>query len=1048
MLTLQRRQVQNAIEIAWDPKSDQNLKAQAFDFLNQLRTDPSGWQVCLNLVTRPEKSSEVVRLVSLDVVNNVVQTGALDLQSLRFLRDTLLEYVRRIYGTSGNEGDLDSNTIQNKLTQTLTFLFVALYKEDWGNFFDDFLSLTKHSNSSLPDNLPGTVMYMRILNSIHDEIADVLLSRSNSEQKRNTELKDLLRARDVRKVAGSWQDIITYWGEKNDIVTELCLKVIGRWVSWIDISLVVNQDFLNLLLQLLGRTHSSGNEDKVRQVAVDCFTEIIGKKMKVADKIEMIVLLNLGDIVSQLVASPPLNDLRTTPDYDYDLAEAVAKLVNNAMYDIVKGLEDSPSDATTRTRADQLLQTFLPLLLRFFSDEYDEICSTVIPSLTDLLTLFRKAQPLPPEYTAMLSPVLNAIIAKMRYDETSSWGNEDAQTDEAEFQELRKRLQVLQKTVAVVDQSLYMEILTTVVGNTFQNLDQQGSQMDWRDLDLALHEMYLFGELAVPNGGLIGKSQPSTIATERLVAMMTKMVESGRLLYFAPRWAYTDRTTDIASFRHPAIQLQYMEICVRYCSFFEVQTGLIPQVLEQFVRLVHHDHIRVRLRSWYLFGRFVKHLRALLGNVTETVIRSISDLLPIKAEVPKDDATDDDMSSDQSDHSADAVFNSQLSLYEAIGCISSVSTIPIENQVLYARSTIQPLFSDIEKNLPAARAADAQATLQIHHIIMALGTLAHGFSDWKPGSASSKAPSTEISQEFDRAAEAILIALESLKSSFEIRTAARSSFSRLVGVVGARILPQLPRWIDGLLSESSSKDEMAMFLRLLDLVVFGFKGEIYSFLDSLLTPLLQRVFAGLAEPVTGTDDEIQLGELRREYLTFIQIILNNDLGSVLVSDSNQAFFEPLIVSVTGLAKTVGSGTGNLAASRLAFSVLTRMAVLWGGPDVATVSNDPVNSTTTPSPAFPGFDQFLIERFNPICWEVLQNPEFPAHDAQAKQVLTEIAGLEQTIYMKTGGMFIEHLERSYFPPLGVDGTIFIRSMTTSSDRRVFANFLQGFLKQRA
>jgi exportin-T len=230
-------------------------------------------------------------------------------------------------------------------------------------------------------------------------------------------------------------------------------------------------------------------------------------------------------------------------------------------------------------------------------------------------------------------------------------------------------------------------------------------------------------------------------------------------------------------------------------------------------------------------------------------------------------------------------------------------------------------------------------------------------------------------------------------------------------------------------------------------VVFGFKGEIYSVLDSLLTPLLQRVFAGLAEPVTGTDDEIQLGELRREYLTFIQIILNNDLGSVLVSDSNQAFFEPVIVSVTGLAKTVGSGTGNLAASRLAFSVLTRMAVLWGGPDVVTMSNSPVNSTTTPSPAFPGFDQFLIERFNPICWEVLRNPEFPVHDAQAKQVLNEIAGLEQTIYVKTGGMFIEQLERSYFPPLGIDGSSFIRSMTSSPDRRVFANFLQGFLKQR-
>jgi exportin-T len=530
LLTLFSLQVQTAIEIAWDPKSDQSLKAQAFDFLNQLRTDPSGWQVCITLVTRLPKSSEVVRLVCLDVVNNVVQTEALDLQSLRFLKDNLLEYVRRVYSGSSSEADVDSNTIQNKLTQTLTFLFVSLYKQDWGSFFDDFWSLTKLPNGSSPEHFPGTIMYLRVLSSIHDEIADTLLSRSKVEQERNTELKDLLRARDVRKVAGSWQEILTYWREENDTVLDLCLRVIGQWVSWVDISLVVNQDFLGLLLQLVGRTDRSKQEDKIRQAAVDCLTEIVGKKMKVADKIEMIVLLNLGQIITQLVASPPINELRTTPQYDYDLAESVAKLVNTAMYDIVKGLEATPPDATTQERSQQLLQTFFPLLLRFLSDDFDEICSTVIPSLTDLLTLFRKAKNLPAEYTAMLSPILNAIIMKMRYDDTADWANDDEETDEAEFQELRKRLEVLQKTVAAVDQTLYMEILTNVVGTTFQNLDQQGTGMNWRDLDLALHEMYLFGELAVSNGGLAGKSQPNNVAADRLLAMVTKMVESGRIV--------------------------------------------------------------------------------------------------------------------------------------------------------------------------------------------------------------------------------------------------------------------------------------------------------------------------------------------------------------------------------------------------------------------------------------------------------------------------------------------------------------------------------------
>jgi exportin-T len=389
--------------------------------------------------------------------------------------------------------------------------------------------LTVLQGSGARDNFTGTVLYLRILGSIHDEIADVMLSRTNEETKRNTELKDLMRARDVSKVASSWQEILNQWQGRNDAVVEMCLKVIGKWVSWIDISLIVNQDTLNILFQLVGRTTPSNGEDTVRDSAIDTFTEIVAKKMKAADKIGMIVFLNLGEIISRLIASPVLNDLRTTSSYDTDLAEAVAKLVNNVVFDIVKVLEDNSASTETRSQAEQLIQSFLPLLLRFFSDEYDEICSTVIPSLTDLLTFLRKVKPLPAEYSAMLTPILNAIIQKMRYDETSSWGNEDARTDEAEFQELRKRLQVLQKTVAAVDENLYIDILSNVIATTFQKLDEQNGAMDWRDLDLALHEMYLFGELTVPNGGLYAKSQPSGVAAERLILMMSKMVNSGKI---------------------------------------------------------------------------------------------------------------------------------------------------------------------------------------------------------------------------------------------------------------------------------------------------------------------------------------------------------------------------------------------------------------------------------------------------------------------------------------------------------------------------------------
>ena len=341
---------------------------------------------------------------------------------------------------------------------------------------------------------------------------------------------------------------------------------------------------------------------------------------------------------------------------------------------------------------------------------------------------------------------------------------------------------------------------------------------------------------------------------------------------------------DIAKFPHPAIHLQYMEICVRYNTFFEANPTLIPQTLENFIQFVHHNHVRVRCRSWYLFHRLVKSLRPQIGNIAQNVIQAVSDLLPIKAELPESSSDSDDMSSDENDRSADATFSSQLYLFEAIGNVCSPAAVPIESQVLYLRAVLEPLFSNLGKNLGPAQSGDERATLQVHHTIMALGTLAHGYSEWVPNSPSSNnPPPAEVSSEFARAAEIILIALESLQPALEIRTAARAAFSRFVGVLGARILPQLPRWIDGLLSKTSSKDEMAMFLRLLDQVVFGFKADIFDILNALLTPFLQRVFAGIAEPTTGTDDEIQLAELKAQCLAFLLVILDNDLGRVLVS---------------------------------------------------------------------------------------------------------------------------------------------------------------------
>jgi exportin-T len=453
--------------------------------------------------------------------------------SRAYIKDTLWGYVQQSYAGAG-QNVTDSTHLQNKLTQTLTYLFTTMYAGGWESFFDDFLALAGNSMLGLT-NVPATALYLRILGSVHDEIADVIIPRTPEEAKRNTELKDLVRTRDAQQVSVSWQEILAKWRQIDLSVVEMCLRVVSRWVSWIDISLVVNQTVLQALLEMAGQqglqNHGS-MEVKVRDAAIDAFTETASKKMRPPEKVDLLNFLNLKTVVGQLVASPPLAELQNTPHYDTDLAETVAKLVNNVVRDVVTVLDSTAGDEQVKQRASELLQAFIPYLLRFFSDEYDEVCSTVVDSLTDLLTFLRKTAKngqLPSDYSVMLPSILNAIIRKMEYDETASWGEEDEQTDEAEFLELRKRLNVLQQNVAAIDEQLYMDTLTQLVATTFSKLT--GAQkVDWRELDLAMYEMYLFGDLATRNRGLYQKRDPSSVASQRLIEMMTTMMESSKCI--------------------------------------------------------------------------------------------------------------------------------------------------------------------------------------------------------------------------------------------------------------------------------------------------------------------------------------------------------------------------------------------------------------------------------------------------------------------------------------------------------------------------------------
>jgi exportin-T len=490
-------------------------------YVEQIRSSAEGGQICLELFTRNPRASEIVRHVSLEVVNSSI--SLLSVEQVEYFRNTLLDYARQVYGQNdASETVVDSGNLQNKLAQTLTYLFAVLFPSRWESFFDEFLALGGLDDGNQP-HLPGIVLFLRVLNSVHDEIADVLVARTPDEQKRNTLLRDEVRDRGMAKTVASWQKILSLYRE-NDIIVEMALKVIGKWVSWIDISLVVNDALLSALFQFVGGAAAEG----VRDAAINALTEIVSKKMSSADKINMIVFLNLSNLVSQIVEGSALKDARSTSDYDTDHAESVARLVNIIVLAIAKSLDEGVTTPNeTSQKANELLIMFMPHVLRFFEDEYDEVSSQMIPCLTDILAFLKRDSKqkgqLDSKYAPLLSPVLRAIITKMQYDETASWGDEDNETDEAEFQEMRKRLKVLQDSIALIDEPFYIKVLSGVIIGVFDRLSR-GENVNWRELDLAMYELFLFGESAVK---INTKVQPPSPAAVVLYELMVKMLNSG-----------------------------------------------------------------------------------------------------------------------------------------------------------------------------------------------------------------------------------------------------------------------------------------------------------------------------------------------------------------------------------------------------------------------------------------------------------------------------------------------------------------------------------------
>lgn len=921
-------QIQQAVEIALSGTADAALKQQAFQFINDVKLTEEGYQTCLALLVEHGESSDGLRFFALQVVDENLERLADEQMFL--LNSSLFKHLQRLV-ESGRD---DQAYLKNKLADLLARVFCAVYPLLDSEFLQKLLRMIAGGQRVAID------YYLRVMIAIHLEIGDKLIARGKDAQSRNNALKDLIRDRDMAQLVASWKNVLTT--VKDAVLLDNTLKVVGLYIDWMEIGLFIQDGFLNIIYGLL-------KDADLRSQACRTLIEIILKKMKPANKLE---LINMWDLTS-IIASVK-ND-------DVDFIEDLAKLANQIGIELSVVLDNDPLLLLDINA--QYLRLW-PIVLEFLGNEYDDVAQQVFPFLQQYLLLAKKTPAL--RANDLLSTLLRKIVDKMRHDPDADPFDEDEQ-----FAEVRQKLKTFQDTIAVLSPPVYLEILPSVIEAAIFG----PADLSWVDVELGLHELSIFADSLKNNLINLPKNEISTSKPYQGVQdFLIKIISNFHLI------------------NHPKNQLAFFELIIRHFStknFTNTTTTSMDEFSLKIIELFSDYGLfngveSVRLRCWYLFFRFVNATRIKLNDFfLENLLMKFQPLLVIKAELPTRDEDDDLV-----EHGN---FNSQLHLFEALGMLVAMNDSS-DASVKSVDIMFQPLFSSLETCISLEdRNVNPVIPLQAHHLLMALATIVKGLDTHGPGKSALLKSNAALVTKISNAAEVVLITLENFNKFESVRDAARFAFARVVPIMGVQSSSHLSKLISLILASPNLKiQELGDFSGFVGQLVHLFKNNdaIFQLLNDLLTPMLRKIYEMLL--VEDEDYPNLVREkygLKRSLLAFISILVLNNQFSLMLTETNKPIFPKVLSSIVDYACDL-EDTATTKAAVTQFGNMITVLGCNGGK--INDSNDKFASTLAP---IDGIDNYLMENTVKLCFELpFQQEKFDLKDAQFRNVAQELSTL--------------------------------------------------------
>lgn len=106
----------------------------------------------------------------------------------------------------------------------------------------------------LPNLSKGPVvidMFFRVLNALDDALISLDYTRSRDELAVGGKVKDAMRVQCVPQIVAACYDVVAMYRNLDIQLCSSVLDCLSRYISWIDIGLVINDAFTRLLFYLM-----------------------------------------------------------------------------------------------------------------------------------------------------------------------------------------------------------------------------------------------------------------------------------------------------------------------------------------------------------------------------------------------------------------------------------------------------------------------------------------------------------------------------------------------------------------------------------------------------------------------------------------------------------------------------------------------------------------------------------------------------------------------------------------------------------------------------